>query len=107
MSHNYYNFRIAGKFGGLAVYITTTKLKSAKISYLHNIIRMAIPYRTAEFNIIILLLCCNILAIAILGSTAKFNSRQYFRLYDIWILLLIYYNMIKVALKCVGVRWGI
>ena len=27
--------RIAGKFGGLAVYITTAKLKSAKISYLH------------------------------------------------------------------------
>ena len=30
------------KFGGLAVYITTAKLKSAKISYSH--IRMAIPY---------------------------------------------------------------
>ena len=26
---------IAGKFGGLAVYITTAKLKSAKISYSH------------------------------------------------------------------------
>ena len=89
MSHNYYNFRIllAGKFGGLAVYnITITKLKSAKISYLHNIIRMAILYRTAKFNIIILL-CCNILAIAILGSTVKFNSRQYFQLYNIINLL--------------------
>ena len=33
-----YNYRIAGKlnFGGLAVYITATKLKSAKISYLHT-----------------------------------------------------------------------
>ena len=29
------NYRIAGKFGGLAVYITTAKLKSGKISYLH------------------------------------------------------------------------
>ena len=40
-----------------------------------RIIRMAIPYRTAKFK------SANILAIAILGSTAKFNSRQYFRLY--------------------------
>jgi hypothetical protein len=36
---------------------------------------MAIPYRTAKFK------SANILAIAILGSTAKFNSRQCFRLY--------------------------
>ena len=28
-------YRIARKFGGLAVYITTAKLKSAKISYSH------------------------------------------------------------------------
>ena len=27
------NYRIAGKFGGLAVYIITTKLKFAKISF--------------------------------------------------------------------------
>ena len=34
---------IAGKFGGLVVYITTAKLKSAKISYSHYTwIRMAI-----------------------------------------------------------------
>ena len=32
---------------------------------------MAIPYQTAKFKF----------AIAILGSTAKFNSRQYFQLY--------------------------
>ena len=38
---------------------------------------MAIPYRTAKFT------SANILAIAILGSTAKFNSLQYFRLYGI------------------------
>ena len=31
----YARYRIAGKFGGLAVYITTAKLKSAKISYSH------------------------------------------------------------------------
>ena len=37
------NYHIAGKFGGLAVYITTTKLKSAKISYSHKI-HMAILY---------------------------------------------------------------
>ena len=36
---------------------------------------MAIPYRTAKFK------SANILAIAILGSTAKFNARQCFRLY--------------------------
>ena len=38
---------------------------------------MAIPYRTAKFK------SANSLAIAILGSTAKFNSRQYFWLYGI------------------------
>ena len=63
------------KFGGLAVYMTTAKLKSAKISYLHIYIHMAIPYRTAKFK------SANTLAIAILDSTAKFNSRQYFQLY--------------------------
>ena len=36
---------------------------------------MAIPYRTAKFK------SANILLIAIWGSTAKFNARQYFRLY--------------------------
>ena len=36
---------------------------------------MAILYRTAKFK------SANILAIAILSSTARFNSRQYFRLY--------------------------
>ena len=42
---------------------------------------MAIPYRTAKFK------SGNILAIAILGSTAKFNARQYFRLYGMIIIL--------------------
>ena len=36
---------------------------------------MAIPYRTTKFK------SANILAMAILGSTTKFNSRQYFQLY--------------------------
>ena len=29
-------YRMAGKFGGLAIYVTTAKLKSAKISYSHT-----------------------------------------------------------------------
>ena len=37
---------------------------------------MVIPYRTAKFK------STNIFAIAILGPTAKFNSHQYFRLYN-------------------------
>ena len=63
------------KFGGWVVYITTAKLRSTKISYSHTIIRMAIPYRTAKFK------SANIFLIVIWGSTAKFNARQYFRLY--------------------------
>ena len=38
------SYRIAGKFGGLVVYVTTAKLKSAKIFYSHIIIRMVILY---------------------------------------------------------------
>ena len=76
-------YRIAGKFGrelNLAVYITTVKLKSTKISYSHIIIRMAIPYQTTKFKSAI------ILAIVILGLTAKFNSCQYFQVYGIMLL---------------------
>ena len=36
---------------------------------------MVIPYQTAKFK------SANTVAIAILGSTAKFNSCQYFQLY--------------------------
>ena len=54
-------------FGDLAVYITTTKLKSAKISCLH--IYVWRPH-TEPPNLN-----------PLLGSIAKFNSRQYFRLY--------------------------
>ena len=46
---------------------------------------MAIPYQTAKFKF------ANIFAIAILGSTAKFNSRQYFWLYGtLYFLLFVY-----------------
>ena len=41
---------------------------------------MAIPYRTTIFK------SANVLAIEILGSTTKFNSRQYFQLYGINLL---------------------
>ena len=41
------------------------------LAYIH----VAIPYRTAKFK------PANIFATAIWGPTAKFNSRQYFRLY--------------------------
>ena len=44
-------------------------------NFLLAYIRMATPYQTTKFK------STNILAITILGSTAKFNSRQYFRLY--------------------------
>ena len=62
------------------IIITTAKFKIAKISYSHiyyytNI--MVIPCRTAKFK------SANILAIAILGSTSKFNYHQYFWLYGI------------------------
>ena len=78
-------YRIAGKFGGelnLAVlYYYTRQIKIRQI-FLLAYIRMAIPYRTAKFK------SANILIIAILGSTANFNSRQYFRLYGNIIMLL-------------------
>ena len=62
-------------FGSLAVYITTAKLKSAKISYSHDIIYIW-QSRTELPN-----LNRYILAITIWGSTTKFNSHQYFQLY--------------------------
>ena len=62
------------KFGGLAVYYYNRQIKIRQ-NFPLAYIRMAIPYRTAKFK------SANILSIAILGSTAKFNARQYFRLY--------------------------
>ena len=49
-------------------------------------IRMAILYRTAKSK------SANILAIAILGSTAKFNSCQYFRLYGMLLRIYLQYT---------------
>ena len=65
------------KFGGLAVYYYNRQIKIRQ-NFLLAYIRMAILYRTAKFK------SANILSIAILGSTAKFNARQYFRLYGSW-----------------------
>ena len=59
------------KFGSLAVYITTAKLKSAKISYSHIYVWRS---RTEPPNL-------NPPIFSISCSTAKFNARQYFRLY--------------------------
>ena len=78
----FFYYCIAGKFGGelnLAVWrsaLATVKLKFRQyflLAYVH----MAIPYRAAKFK------SANIFAMAMLGPTAKFNSRQYFRLYGI------------------------
>ena len=96
------------KFGGLAVCLATAKLKFANISYLHqeysiiieptfsiiysclHIIRVAIPYRTAKFK------SANIFAMAIRSPTAKFNSRQYFRVYGILCILCILHSLFSV-----------
>ena len=59
------------QFGGL-YYNHQIKIHQ---NFLLTYIRMAIPYRTAKFKSV------NILAIVIWGSTAKFNSHQYFWLY--------------------------
>ena len=59
------------RFGGLYYYRQIKIRQNFLLAY----IRMAILYRIAKFK------SANILAIAILGSTTKFNARQYFRLY--------------------------
>ena len=76
--HSCYIYRIAGKFVGLAVYNYYNRQIKIRQNFplSYNIIRMAIPYQTAKFK------SANILAIAILGPTAKFNYRQYFLLYS-------------------------
>ena len=74
-------YNIAGKFGGelnLAVWRTAwtiAKLKSAKISFFVYIC-MAILYQTAKFK------STNMFVMVIWDPAAKFNSRQYFRLYS-------------------------
>ena len=62
------------KFGSLAVCLCNRQIKICQYSLLLYI-RMAIPYQTAKFK------SANIFAMVILNPTAKFNSRQYFRLY--------------------------
>ena len=69
------------KFGGLAVYLCNCQIKIRQyfiLAYIH----MAIPYRTAKFK------PTNMFAMAIWDPTAKFNSRQYFRLYGIRLCIL-------------------
>ena len=82
------NHRIARKFGGelnLAVWRSGGLYYNRRIKIRQNFllayIRMAIPYQTTKFKSV------NILAIAILDSTAKFNACQYFQLYSISLLL--------------------
>ena len=64
------------RFGRLYYNHQITIRQNFLLTYMYTC--MAILYRTAKFK------STNILAIAILGSTTKFNSRQYFRLYDNW-----------------------
>ena len=47
---NFSVYRIAGKFGGLAVLGETAKLKSAKIYTICMYVCMAILFQTAKFN---------------------------------------------------------
>ena len=47
---------------------------------------MAVPYRTAKFK------STSIVAMAIWGPTAKFNSRQYFRLYSYIVVTFLSYT---------------
>ena len=67
---------IARKFGGLVVYLNNRQIKIHQ-NFLLAYIRMAILYRTAKLK------SANTFAMAIWDPTAKFNSRQYFRLYGI------------------------
>ena len=53
--------------------LSTAKLKSTNFFRVH--VHMAIPYHTAKFK------STNSVKNVIWGKTAKFNDRQYFRLY--------------------------
>ena len=59
------------KFGGLAVYNYYNRQIKIRQNFLLTYIRVPILYQTAKFK------STNILAIAILGSTAKFNISGY------------------------------
>ena len=88
-------YRIARKFGGelnMAVYITTAKLKLGKISHLHIHVwrsRIELP---------------NLNPIAILGSTAKFNSLQYFWLYVMVMVPSCMYGYLDANWHCVALQ---
>ena len=62
------------KFGSFGSQYYNCQIKIRQI-FLLAYIRMVIPYRTAKFK------SANVLAIAILATTAKLNSCQYFWLY--------------------------
>ena len=55
---------------------------------------MAIPYRIAKFK------SANIFTMAIYGPTAKFNSRQYFWLYGIYLTQIYKYGADTHVYKC-------
>ena len=63
------------KFGGLAVCLCNRQIKIRQ-NFLLVYIRMVILYRTAKLKF------ANIFVHAGWGQSAKFNSRQIFRLYD-------------------------
>ena len=61
---------------------------------------MVIPYRTTKFK------SANILAIAILGSTAKFNFHQYKKLHYTHSIIILFYlvDLIGFVLALVDVK---
>ena len=83
-------YRIAGKFGGLAVYLNNRQIKIRQ-HFLLAYIRMAIPYQTAKLK------SANTFAMAIWDPTAKFNSRQYFQLYGSIIALINNYVIVSIT----------
>ena len=67
--------------GGLVVYLCNCQIKMHQYFLLAYIIHMLIPYRTTKFKY------TNSFTMVILGPTAKFNSRQYFQLYGMYMTL--------------------
>ena len=65
-------YSIARKFGGMRL---NCQIKIHHFFYVH--VYMAIPYHTAKFK------STNGVKNVILVQTAKFNDRQYFRLYGV------------------------
>ena len=67
------------KFSGLAVYLYNRQIKIHQY-FLLTYMRVEILYQTTKFK------SANIFVMVILGPTAKFISRQYFRLYSMQLL---------------------